>query len=356
MSEFTLTKNNVWDYFQRIPNEKFRAKCKKCKKNFTYITDIAFLTHLRTKKHQKYFSDKANKNFEEKPNIYYDQLQLQCKICDKKVSHANFREHVRDHSQEEKAYYEARRTIKEHMIQHDNFEAKCGVENCDDIIVLQIIPPLIYHLESKHRNELENIQKDATRKPTMITNKEDLLCNYILHRPDRFHAQCNFCNFEEYYTDTGVFHKHLKKKHKKVYSYEDANKGFPWEHFKYYDENNLQCLLCRNLHTEEFILEYLEEHVYSYHEQTYHATLQDRNSSDMAWKYCDTSGDFQVRCRLCSAEKELDIEFTKLNDHIRKEHVEKQPSTKSEYDETPEALGSQPQEEKSREKGLSKGE
>nr|XP_012234212.1 PREDICTED: uncharacterized protein LOC105679017 [Linepithema humile] len=298
---------------------------------------------------------KQTKTLKRNPDIYYNQSKLQCKVCDKNVSHANFREHVQNHSENEKAYYEARRTKQEHMIQHDKFEAKCGVENCDDIILLQIIPPLIYHLESKHRNELEYIQKDATRVPTKVTNREELLQNYTLHT-EYFHAKCYFCNYKEYYIDTAKFHEHLKNDHNKVHSYENAKKGFPWEHFKYYDENSLQCLLCRNLHTEEFILEYLEEHLYLYHRQTYLATLQDRNSSDMTWKYCDISGDLQVRCHLCSAKKELDINLTKLNDHIMKEHVEKQPSTKSGYDEITEASGSQPQEEKSREKGIFKGE
>nr|XP_012234190.1 PREDICTED: uncharacterized protein LOC105678999 isoform X2 [Linepithema humile] len=348
MSEIIITKDNLWKYFERITEEKFRANCKKCGESFTYITDTAFLAHLRTKKHQKYFVDEANKNLEEEPYIYYDQLKQQCEVCDKNVLYERFEAHVQDHFEEEMAYYEARRTIKEHMIQHDNFEAKCGVENCDDIILLQIIPPLIYHLESKHRNELEYIQKDATRVPTKVTNREELLQNYTLHT-EYFHAKCNFCNYKEYYVDTVKFHEHLKNDHNEVYSYENAKKGFPWEHFKYYDEDNLQCLLCRNLHTEVFMLEWLTDHIYSYHNRTYYATLHNRNSSDMTWKYIDISGDFQVRCRLCSAENKLDINFTKLNDHIVKTHLKEPPSTKSRYDKIAEASES-PQKKKVRKK------
>ncbi|XP_012234188.2 uncharacterized protein [Linepithema humile] len=355
MSKVDITKDNVWDYFKRISEEKFQAKCRKCGDSFIYINDSTFLTHLRSSKHKIYFIDEANKNLEKtKQDIYYNSTFIKCDICEKHVLQEDFDDHIQSHPVEEVAYYEASRTKEEHMKQIDSFDAKCKLKNCNTFIRLQIASTLLHHLLSKHKNELENMQTGAIDDATNVTNKEELLHNYTLHRPHYFRAKCKFCNnFQGYYVDTKKFHQHLEKHHNEATLYEKKNKRFPWKLFKYYDEKKLQCFLCENLHTEPFLEDSLLQHIFTYHEEMYNSCYYDHNDSDWAWKYCDISGDFQVLCQICSEKTDLDIQLTNLQHHINNTHLNKSPSGKEEYKIAGE---SQSQKEKSREKGLSKGE
>nr|XP_012234211.1 PREDICTED: uncharacterized protein LOC105679016 [Linepithema humile] len=344
MSKFVLTKDNVWDYFEEIPNKDL-ASCKKCGERFVYTIDSSILKHLRGQKHQKYFNDAAKRNVSDNLDIYYTPQDTACTICKIHVLRKNLDQHIKDfHPLKKLAHYEAMRTKMEHIRKVSNFKLMCELQNCNSGITLQIHPNINRHLQEKHPNELKNIETDAT--PTAVTNKEDVLRNYILHRPHRFQAQCKFCNFNEYYVQTENFRKHVQEDHNVVLLHENAKKGYPWKHFKYFEENILQCNLCQGLHIENVIQDKLAKHVFKIHRDIHNKTFMHRNGTDWTQKYCDFSDDFQVRCYFCNKETELDIEFTKLNDHIVNTHSKEPPSTKRQY-ETAGPSGSQPQKKKS---------
>nr|XP_012234210.1 PREDICTED: uncharacterized protein LOC105679015 [Linepithema humile] len=348
MSEIILTKDNVFQYFKRDNQKKFRARCNTCGTSLDYATNDNFLRHLRTDTHKEYFIRETNKNIEADPDIYYNKLLQMCDICGKRVSQATIKAHLKTHSIEKMVHHETKRTKNEYMIQYDEFWVKCKLENCNELKPLCLSPTLKKHFEKhKKRNELKNIQTDETRKPTIITNKKELLHNYTLHNPDRFHARCNFCDFEEYYVNFSKIRQHIHEYHNEVYKHEEKHRGYPWKHYKYYNKNKLQCNLCKEWHIEDFT--YFDSgvisHIFFMHTLEHGKTVGDVNGTEWAPKYCDIDGDFQVQCCLCPEEMELNIEFTKLNDHIENTHPKEPPSMKRQY-ETAGPSGSQPQKKK----------
>ncbi|XP_067204803.1 uncharacterized protein [Linepithema humile] len=351
MSKFVLTKDNVFDYFERIPENNTHLKCKSCGSCISYFSYQSFILHLRSAKHSEYFKKTATKNLADKSDIYYNRQEFKCIVCKKNVLPENFDNHIHNlHLPEQVAHYEVNRTKKEHMTQISEFMVICELNKCNRDINLKLDPALKLHLRRKHSNILKNVQTGEMHGPSMVTNKKELLNNYTLHMP-YFQAKCKFCdNFVEYYINIAKFRQHLIGHHPEVSRYEDVprNKEPPWIHFMYYSDTNVRCYRCDYLYTEVMKEDWLRTHMDMYHQKDENSPYFNEHVNDWAWKYCDTIGDFQVQCKICSVEEELDIEVAKLNDHFANTHQNKPPSRKREY-EIAGPSGSQSQEKKSKE-------
>ncbi|XP_012228148.1 uncharacterized protein [Linepithema humile] len=311
MSQVDITKDNVWYHYERILEQFFRAKCKIC--------------------------ESTNKRLKGKPEIYYDNVHLRCRVCLEHLPSQKYNTHW--HSADEIARYETSTNKIEFFTQNSDFTVKCKVVTCSETITFSLSATMYNHVKSKtHLKKLRSIQTDAMSMPPTIANKSEQLQNYIIL--SNFQAKCKSCDFQVCYIDTTNFSLHVRERHVEVTSYEEKNgREYPWIYFKYHAKYTSQCLYCPDVFSPSQ-LQYLKLHLDYCHPPDTLAYYQ--NDYDWVWKYCKKSGDFEVQCSFCFTEISLDVNshFNHHTHHFKDTHWQKLTSTRRTYD-TAELSGSQ---------------
>ncbi|XP_067205028.1 uncharacterized protein [Linepithema humile] len=307
MSQVDITKDNVWYHYDIILEENFKAMCKICESIVVYLQIGKLTQHLYTT-HNEYFISLAKKRLRENPEIYYDNVHLQCRVC---LEHLPSQDYVNHrHSATEVAYYETSTNNIEHCTQNGDFTVKCKVVNCGEAITLSLSETMNTHLDSfTHLDKLRSMQTHAMSMPPTIAKKSELIQYYQIL--PNFQAKCRFCDFQDCYIDITNFSQHVEKHDIVSMCEEKCGKGWPWMYFKNYILFTSECIICRG-HLP-YCPERLEDHLYHLH-------FIDKNNDyvyDLGWewKYCEKSNVFEVRCDICGTEISLDVKLTHFNQH-----------------------------------------
>ncbi|XP_067205027.1 uncharacterized protein [Linepithema humile] len=351
--EIILTKDNVWDYLEQIPKERFKAKCKTCKTNLTYANLSNFSRHLRFC-HNDHFASRVKENIKNSPDTYYNEAGY-CLICSGAVQQEDYSRHMMLHPTQEVVQYVTGKTKEEYYTQTDVFELKCTLNNCNERITCYIIGNTKNHI-SKHNEagKLEKIDTGSIYVPNKITDVQDLWKNYTCD-DSNFLVNCKFpeCQFQGCYIDINLtkFCKHVEDHHEKVFAYEkqDGNQ-FPRMYFKYRNEEYSECCLCASYTSISTVIYALYYHLETRHPGTpnFHHTVS------WGWKYCQKSNITQVKCNFCSKLIDIDVDLKDLNHHTENTHMKEPPSTEKAHEIA--GPSKSQQEKKSKKKGIFIGE
>nr|XP_012234201.1 PREDICTED: uncharacterized protein LOC105679011 [Linepithema humile]XP_012234202.1 PREDICTED: uncharacterized protein LOC105679011 [Linepithema humile] len=324
MSRVKISKDNVWDHFEKILEQNFRAWCKICELSFLFVDLQCVVKHFGDK-HNEDFISLATKKRREMPKMYFDKY-VNCLVCGTKLLFQNYHNHLCQHSTMVLAYYEMTRNKREYYIQTGDFTIKCKIVNCGKIITLPLSKTIKnYLLGDTHLKKLRNMQTDAMSMPLTIKEKRELLREkYVILRC--FQAKCKSCKFQDYYIDTTNFSQHVNERHADVALYErKCGEGWPWMCFKYYALSTSICIICKTVlpYYSELLINHLHYQHFMNTRDYYHHDLS------WVWKYCNASGDFEVRCNLCTAKISLDVKshFNHHTHHFKDTRWQKLTST-----------------------------
>ncbi|XP_012232178.1 uncharacterized protein [Linepithema humile] len=327
-SKVIEVKENMWEYYSKLPNFRARCKSQNCTFECHYISHVLLLVHIDEK--HKAILEWENEHIDQKPWMYFKYsfeyisdkkiLYSECLICDEffLVDRESTTTHMlQKHSEEELRNFIDNPWMMKYFIQSDDTtEFKCTI--CCKNITININSVLSDHIIENH---LEKLHLNISTK-----NKEKLDQNYTLQD---FQAKCRFCNFQSCYVNTTNFTEHVKKEHEETYNHEAAHEHtYPWMYFTYFTSYYLQCRCCDKV--VECIYDFLTTHLDDHSFESFLNTSFRKSGWER--KYYTQSSDFEVQCNICRSKISLNIPLWYFDRHIATTHPNRLTSTQRTHD------------------------
>nr|XP_012232179.1 PREDICTED: uncharacterized protein LOC105677876 isoform X1 [Linepithema humile] len=331
MSEIIVTRENVWQYFEKVSD--YQAKCKICAQKYIYINST-FHQHIKRKHAEIFHYEETCKGRHEWLCFKYnDTLTSQCLFC-----RQNFQSDFQF-----LAYYLHQKHVNEveNYVLYDwtwkyctrisDFQIKCTV--CTQELYIPLPQNLNKHIVNKHSEELKNAQEtcDITLSSESVMNSnimevKENMWKYYTKLPN-FRTRCKLqnCNFECNYISSTYFSIHIHEKHKAIFKWKNAhNDQKPWIYFNYSFEyiSDKEILYSKCLMCGEFFLVDCEST--TTHLLQKHSEEELRNFIDNPWimKYFKVSDDTaEIKCTICCKNITINI-FPFVSDHIIENHLE----------------------------------
>jgi len=163
MSNYIATIEHIWDYYVAALN--FKAKCKFCESELNYALFGNFINHIR-KDHteiwnyetrEKEISNKHYRNFFK----YSSELFVKCIICNKEISRNERKGYhlSSSHTVQERDEHCLSPWSRKYFTQNHYFTVQCNVDTCREIVPINIISYIHYHIKEKHPDKLKNTQE-----------------------------------------------------------------------------------------------------------------------------------------------------------------------------------------------------
>nr|XP_012218878.1 PREDICTED: uncharacterized protein LOC105670109 [Linepithema humile] len=324
-------KKRLWKYFIKLPN--FKAKCRFCERKYCYISLANFVAHIK-RMHEHIFNHEEKRiqqKWSWKYFKYFNKEFLQCIICNGYVLSGNKTDllvhHLSTHSNKQLEDYKFNTWPWKYCKKCGDYEIECSI--CYKVLSPAIEQNLNCHIKLKHSEifgitqETSNTIEQRVLSPEIntmsmslnIATKERLWLYYIILSD--FKIKCRSCKNKYCYINITHFRVHLKKKHKKVFKYEEKKKlkEWLWRYFKYFNKLFLQCIICSVNVQSKF--ESLVNHLRSHSKKQ----LKDHVSHSWLRKYCIKSGDFEMKCSICRKNLSSSIERN-LNYHLKIKHLD----------------------------------
>nr|XP_012221281.1 PREDICTED: uncharacterized protein LOC105671574 isoform X1 [Linepithema humile] len=339
MSEISVTRENVWQYYEKVSD--YQAKCRFCRNEYTY-TYINFSKHI--KKHPCIIEYEEYKGRQEWPWIcfkYNDTSTSQCLFCCENFR-SNFQflaNHLKQkHSNKVESYVLYDWTWK-YFAKVNDFKIECTVCIYSESCILS--SNIRKHLVQKHLKELKTAQetRDIALSLETVQNlksmeiKENMWEYYT--KVTYFQVKCKFQNTHLFFNYNLQFYMHVKQKHEEICKWEEDHKieKWPWMCFKYSyeyisDKSILfsECFLCGDFFPADKIST-------TTHLSDKHSATGMRNFTDN-WiiKYVIQSADTRkFKCTICCKNLTIDIS-SEMYYHTIKSHPEELQSIISRKD------------------------
>nr|XP_012221210.1 PREDICTED: uncharacterized protein LOC105671540 isoform X2 [Linepithema humile] len=347
MSEIIVTKENVWQYYEKLSD--WVAKCKFCANKYMYIDDRWFYEHIQ-RTHQEIFEYETYEGRQEWPWIYFKYaysythplsnictLYLKCLLCGVNCDHSTIESlvnHLRNHSNNKKELedYVFHDWVKKYCTKCTDFTMDCNL-----CFLSKYNFSLENHLNEHITTHSDNLGNELETydivtsleyvQDSKIIEIQTNMWEYYYNNLPYFQAKCKFCVFQCCYVDIINLHSHIETEHKKIFDCEKILEGAksPWMYFKYsyqYISNKYRfysiCLICGVIFP--FTMKSLKNHLTHQHSDE---ELKNYTGifHDWIWKYCRQSDDNnEVKCNICC--KNVSVYISTAMYHAIKEHPE----------------------------------
>nr|XP_012221190.1 PREDICTED: uncharacterized protein LOC105671529 isoform X2 [Linepithema humile] len=382
MSEISVTKENVWQYYEKVSD--YQAKCRFCRNEYTYIY-INFRKHIG--KHPRIIEYEEYKGRQEWPWIcfkYNDTSTSQCLFCCENIR-SDFQflaNHLKQkHFNEVESYVLYDWTWK-YFAKVNDFKIECTVCFYDESIFLS--GSIKKHIVCKHLEELKNAQEtrnialslETVRDLKIMEIKENTWEYYT--KVTYFHVKCKFqnCTYQIHNYSLRLY-AHVKQEHEVICKWEEdhINEKWPWTYFRYsyeyiFDQSILfsECFFCGEFfpadkisttthlsdkHSATEIHNFTDNWIKKYviqstdtkkfkcticcknltidiSEMCYHTIIShpeelqsiiSRKSTQKLWQNYRNLRNFQVQCQHCDFQY-CYINTTNFIEHVKKEHID----------------------------------